>query len=68
MNDAPAVSISFVESRGEVVVSAGDAFGGPGEEIRFNYGEKPSQYPRPTPPNAAWERPPVTLVMRLATT
>jgi len=43
-NDAPAVSISFVESRGEVVVSAGDAFGGPGEEIRFNYGEKPSQY------------------------
>jgi hypothetical protein len=44
LNDAPAVSISFVESRGEVVVSAGDAFGGPGEEIRFNYGEKPSQY------------------------
>ena len=43
-NDAPAVSIRFVESRGEVVVSAGDAFGGPGEEIRFNYGEKPSQY------------------------
>ena len=43
-DDAPAVTISFVESRGAVVVSAGVPFRGPGEEIRFNYGEKPSQY------------------------
>ena len=43
-DDAPAVTISFVESRGAVVVSANVPFRGPGEEIRFNYGEKPSQY------------------------
>ena len=42
-DDAPAVSVAFNETRGAVVVSAGVAFGA-GEEIRFNYGEKPSQY------------------------
>ena len=43
-DDAPAVSVAFDDARGAVVVSAGVAFAGPGEEIRFNYGEKPSQY------------------------
>ena len=31
-------------SRGMVVIKAGVPFPGPGYEIRFNYGDKPSQY------------------------
>jgi len=45
MSDAPAITIEFAPSEtGVVFVNAGDGFPGPDHEIRFNYGEKPSQY------------------------
>lgn len=41
---AAALKPVFYASRGMVVVKAGVSFPGPGYEIRFNYGHKPSQY------------------------
>lgn len=43
-NDAPTISVTFQQWKGSIMVTNNDNLPGPNFEVRFNYGEKPSQY------------------------